>query len=303
VLFGFVRNQGDGWTLALDYLIRYLDDALYEAAPGAMPPGRTADLPDPDDFFLALARQLGLRTAQMHRALAEHGADDPDFASEPITPADLAQWRGELEESTQTMLGRVERARPGLPEAAREIADTVLAERTALFDTIRLLTPATVAAVKTRHHGDFHLGQVIAVQNDFYIIDFEGEPARPMPERRRKSSPLRDVAGMIRSFDYAAISALQQVTETRPAALPRLGPLAESWRQRAVGGFHAAYRRAMRGSDAYPASKLQGRALVDFFTLEKAVYEVEYELANRPAWVAIPLNGILRVLSKARVAR
>jgi maltose alpha-D-glucosyltransferase / alpha-amylase len=303
VLFGFVRNQGDGWTLALDYLIRYLDDALNEAAPGATPPGRDPDLPDPDDFFLALARQLGLRTAQMHRALAEHGDGDPDFAPEPITSADLARWQGELAEAAQAMLTRVERARADLPEPAREVADTVLAERAALLDTIRLLTPETVNAVKTRHHGDFHLGQVIAVQNDFHIIDFEGEPGRPMPERRRKSSPLRDVAGMIRSFDYAAISALRQITETRPAALPRLGPLAESWRQRAVSGFHAAYRREMRGSPAYPANKLQGRALVDFFTLEKAIYEVEYELASRPGWVAIPLNGILRVLAKARAAR
>lgn len=303
VLFGFVRNQGDGWTLALDYLRRYLDDALNEAAPGATPPGRAADLPDPDDFFLALARQLGLRTAQMHRALAEHADGDPDFAPEPITSADLAQWRGELEESAQAMLARLERVRAGLPENAREIADAVLGARDALIDTIRLLTPAAIAAVKTRHHGDFHLGQVMAVQNDFYIIDFEGEPGRSVAERRRKSSPLRDVAGMIRSFDYAATTALRQITETRPAALPRLGALAENWRQRAVGGFHAAYRREMRGSPAYPTSKLQGRALVDFFTLEKAIYEVGYELANRPDWVAIPLNGILRVLEKARVAR
>ena len=119
-------------------------------------------------------------------------------------------------------------------------------------------------------------------------------------QRRRKNSPLRDVAGMIRSFDYAATAAVRQIAESRPAAQPRVAALAESWRQRAVSGFHAAYRRAMRGSPAYPASKLQGRALVDFFTLEKAVYEVEYELANRPGWVAIPLNGILRVLAKAR---
>jgi maltose alpha-D-glucosyltransferase/alpha-amylase len=303
VLFGFVRNQGDGWSLALDYLLRYLDDVLNEAAPGATPPGRPEDRPDPDHFFLALARQLGLRTAQMHRALAEHGDGDPDFAPEPITSADLAQWRGELEASAQTMLARLERVRENLPEPAREVADHVLATRAALLDTIRLLAPDRIDAVKTRHHGDFHLGQVMAVQNDFYIIDFEGEPGRPMPDRRRKSSPLRDVAGMIRSFDYAAISALRQITETRPAALPRLGPLAESWRQRAVSGFHAAYRREMQGSNAYPASKLQGRALVDFFTLEKAIYEVEYELANRPGWVAIPLNGILRVLAKARAAR
>jgi maltose alpha-D-glucosyltransferase / alpha-amylase len=302
VLFGFVRNQGDGWTLALDYLLRYLDDALNEAAPGAAPPDRAAALPDPDPdhFFLALARQLGLRTAQMHRALAEAGDDDPDFAPEPITREDLARWRQELEEAAGAMLGRLERGRAGLPEPTRELADAVLSVRGRLLETIGHLAPDKAVAVKTRHHGDFHLGQVMAVQNDFYIIDFEGEPGRPMAQRRRKSSPLRDVAGMIRSFDYAATTAVRQIAEARPAALPRIAALAESWRQRAVSGFHAAYRREMRGSLAYPASKLQGRALVDFFTLEKAVYEVEYELANRPLWVAIPLNGILRVLAKAR---
>ena len=303
VLFGFVRNQGDGWTLALDYLLRYLDDALNEAAPGATPPGRPADLPDPDNFFLALARQLGLRTAQMHRALAEFGGDDPDFAPEPITRDDLAEWRGELEEAANDMLRRLERGRADLPEAVRELADAVLAARAPLMQTIGLLAPDQVVAVKTRHHGDFHLGQVLAVQNDFHIIDFEGEPGRPVARRRRKNSPLRDVAGMIRSFDYATTTAVRQIAETRPAALPRMAALAESWRQRAVSGFHAAYRREMRGSLAYPASKLQGRALVDFFTLEKAVYEVDYELANRPAWVALPLNGILRLLAKAKERR
>src|SRR5205807_7347721 len=104
VLFGFVRNQGDGWTLALDYLTRYLDDALNEAAPGATPPGRAAELPDPDHFFVALARQLGLRTAQMHRALAEHAGDDPEFAPEPITRDDLAIWRRDLQQSAADML-------------------------------------------------------------------------------------------------------------------------------------------------------------------------------------------------------
>jgi maltose alpha-D-glucosyltransferase / alpha-amylase len=136
------------------------------------------------------------------------------------------------------------------------------------------------------------------VQNDFYFIDFEGEPARPIATRRRKSSPLRDVAGMIRSFDYAAIAAVRQLGESRPAAMPRMSRLAEAWRQRAVDGFRAAYRREMRGCPAYPASKLQAKALIDFFILEKAVYEVSYELANRPSWVAIPLNGILRVVEK-----
>jgi maltose alpha-D-glucosyltransferase/alpha-amylase len=298
VLFGFVRNQGDGWTLALDYLLRYLDDALNEPAPGATPPGRTAQLPAPDDFFLALARQLGLRTAQLHRALAEHADDDPAFAPEPITREDLAEWRRDLEEAAQGMLARLEAARAGMDADCRGLADAVLDARSPLFDCIRTLAPGTIAAVKTRYHGDLHLGQVIAVQNDFYFIDFEGEPGRPLAERRRKSSPLRDVAGMIRSFDYAAIAAVRQIAETRPVALPRMAELADAWRERAVDGFRAAYRKAMRGCRAYPVSKLQAKAMIDFFTLEKAVYEVNYELANRPGWVAIPLNGILRVLAK-----
>jgi len=158
--------------------------------------------------------------------------------------------------------------------------------------------PDAIVATKTRYHGDLHLAQVIAVQNDFYFIDFEGEPGRPLAARRRKSSPLRDVAGMIRSFDYAATAAVRQLGETRPAAVPRMLTLAEAWRERAIDGFRAAYRKAMRGCPSYPASKLHAKSLLDFFTLEKAVYEVAYELANRPAWVAIPLNGIMRVVEK-----
>ena len=298
VLFGFVRNQGDGWTLALDYLTRYLDDALNEAAPGATPPGRDADMPDPDNFFLALARQLGLRLAQMHRALAERAGDDPAFMPEPITRQDLAEWRQALEDSAERMLARLERGQAGLPEAARGLADALIGAGPQLFRAIRALVPDEIVATKTRYHGDLHLAQVIAVQNDFYFIDFEGEPGRPLAARRRKSSPLRDVAGMIRSFDYAATAAVRQLGETRPAAVPRMNALAEAWRQRAIDGFRAAYRKAMRGCPSYPASKLQAKSLVDFFTLEKAVYEVSYELANRPAWVAIPLNGILRVVEK-----
>jgi maltose alpha-D-glucosyltransferase/alpha-amylase len=298
VLFGFVRNQGNGWTLALDYLLRHLDNALNQAAPGAMPPGMETDLPDPDHFFLALARQLGLRTAQMHCALAEHGPEDPAFAPEPITREDLAGWRADLEVAADAMLGGLERARGGMAESVGELADAVLGAREQLSRAARILAPDETDAVKTRYHGDLHLGQVIAVQNDFYFIDFEGEPARPLAERRRKSSPLRDVAGMIRSFEYAATTAVRQIAETRPAALPRMSVAADTWRQRAVDGFRAAYRKGMRGCRAYPASKLQAKALIDFFILEKAVYEVNYELANRPDWLGIPLNGILRVLAK-----
>jgi maltose alpha-D-glucosyltransferase/alpha-amylase len=296
VLFGFVRNQGDGWTQALDYLTRYLDDALLSTG------GRPSDLPDPDVFFLTLARQLGIRTAEMHRALVEHGPDDPNFVPEPIGAEDITHWRNELEAAAADMLAKLQRERATLPVSTQELADRLLARRDALLRQIRMLMPDEVEALKTRFHGDFHLGQVLVVKNDFSIVDFEGEPARPLADRRAKSSPLRDVAGMIRSFDYASFTAVRQLAEARPAAEPRMMQLAETWRQRAVDGFRAAYRKTMRGCAAYPASKKQARAMLAFFALEKAVYEASYELANRPSWVDIPLNGILGMLARMEEA-
>jgi maltose alpha-D-glucosyltransferase / alpha-amylase len=294
VLFGFVRNQGDGWTQALNYLTRHLDDSLISTDQ------RSSELPDPDHFFLTLARQIGIRTAEMHRALAEHAGNDSDFAPEPITRDDTAEWRQALEAEAAAMLAKLEREMPHLPDRAREGAERLLNLRDLLITYIRGLLPDEVAAQKTRFHGDYHLGQVIVVQNDFFIVDFEGEPSRPLSARRSKSSPLRDVAGMIRSFDYAAVAAVRHLAATRPAAEPRMVQLAEAWRQRAVDGFRAAYRKTMRGCAAYPASKTQARAMTTFFVLEKAVYEVSYELANRPLWVEIPLEGILGILNKAK---
>jgi len=299
LLFGFVRNQGDGWTLALDYLRRHLDAALIEGAPGAAPPGRSPDLPERDYYFLALARQLGLRTGQLHRVLAEKTAGDPAFTPEPITRQDLDAWREEAAEASDTMLRQLQRAASGLPEASRSLAETMLARREALLGTIRSLCPASVSAAKTRYHGDFHLGQVLAAQNDFYIVGFAGEPLLPLAARRRKNSPLRDVAGLIRSVDYVAAAAVRLVADARPAAALRIGVLADIWRGRVVDSFRAAYRKAMRGCPSYPQSSLQARALIDFFTLERAVHEVIYELANRPDWAAIPLNGILRLVARS----
>jgi maltose alpha-D-glucosyltransferase / alpha-amylase len=183
-----------------------------------------------------------------------------------------------------------------------DLAERLIALRDGLFRQIRTLLPVDVAAHKTRFHGDFHLGQVLVVKNDFFIVDFEGEPTRLLADRRRKSSPLRDVAGMIRSFDYASFTAVRQLAEARPAAEPRMVQFAEAWRQRAVDGFRAAYRKTMRGCAAYPMHKKQERTMLAFFTLEKAVYEASYELANRPSWVDIPLNGILGILARMEEA-
>jgi maltose alpha-D-glucosyltransferase / alpha-amylase len=294
VLFGFVRNQGDGWAQALDYLSRYLDDALVSSGT------QTSDMPDPDVFFLMLARQLGIRTAEMHRALAERGGDDPDFAPEPISLQEIADWRRKLAAEAAETLATLQRRRTSLSDDARDLADRLIAARERLFELIDGLISDQVHAQKTRLHGDFHLGQVIVVKNDLFIIDFEGEPARPLAQRRAKSSPLRDVAGMIRSFEYAAEAAVRHLAATRPAAQARMAQLAEAWRHRAIEGFRAAYHRTMRGCAAYPASKRQVREMLAFFILEKAVYEVSYELANRPNWVDIPIRGILDILARRR---
>jgi maltose alpha-D-glucosyltransferase / alpha-amylase len=294
VLFGFVENQGDGWTKALDYLNRHLDDALVSSGIEA------SDMPDPDVFFLMLARQLGIRTAEMHRALAEHGGDDPDFAPEPIAADDIAGWRRQLARDAREALAQLQRGRSDLPDAARDLADRLLAARDLLFEHIDGLIPDHLQAQKTRLHGDFHLGQVIVAKNDLFIVDFEGEPARPLAQRRAKGSPLRDVAGMMRSFDYAAEAAVRHLAAARPTAEARIAQLAETWRHRAVEGFRAAYHRTMRGCAAYPASKRQVRELLAFFSLEKAVYEISYELGNRPGWVGIPIRGVLDILTKGR---
>jgi maltose alpha-D-glucosyltransferase/alpha-amylase len=231
--------------------------------------------------------------------LAEQGREDPVFATEPLSTNDVVEWQRELEASAADMLSRLELQRAALPIAGRITADRLLAERDSLLRRVRRLIPDKVQALRTRVHGDFHLGQVLATRNDYFIIDFEGEPARPLADRRRKDSPLRDVAGMIRSFDYACFTAVRQLAEARPAAAPRMAQLADAWRQRAVDGFLAAYRSGMRGCTAYPASQAQARTMLAFFALEKAVYEVSYELANRPGWVDIPLKGVLSILARA----
>jgi maltose alpha-D-glucosyltransferase / alpha-amylase len=300
VLFGHVGNQGDAWNQALDYLGRYLDDALLGGADVRDAAGHASDLPDPDNFFLMLARQIGIRTAEMHRALAENTADDPAFAPEPIGREDLAEWRGELERAAADMLSALDRARPGLSSSARDLAEQLLGAPGRLLALIRALAPTEIAALKTRCHGDFHLGQLLVVQNDFFVLGFDGVPGLSPAARRRTSSPLRDVAAMIRSFDYAAVAAVRQLAESRPAAEPRMVELAEAWRQRAVDGFRAAYRKAMRGCASYPASKKQAREMTAFFTLERAVHELSYELANRPAWAEIPLKAILAIVANAR---
>jgi maltose alpha-D-glucosyltransferase / alpha-amylase len=296
VLFAAVRNQGSAWSQALNYLTRYLDEALLMAPHEARP----SEPPTPEalahPFYLELAAQLGRRTAELHRALCPAAPVAAAFAPEPIAAADLAQWRERALVAARATLDTLRRRRDGLPPAAQAPADLLIERREALIERLAALLPREVAAVKTRFHGDYHLGQVLVVHNDFSIIDFEGEPLRSIAERRQKSSPLRDVAGMLRSYAYAAATALRQMVEIQPAAQPVLQERAEEWRRQVSAAFLERYHATMAGCFALPADPAVAASLLDFFTLEKAIYEVDYELAQRPGWVAVPLAGVLALL-------
>jgi maltose alpha-D-glucosyltransferase / alpha-amylase len=296
VLFAHLRNQGNAWSQALNYLARYLDEALLMAPhqPRPLEPGTPEANAHP--LFLDLAGQLGHRTAELHRALCPETSLDPAFAPEPIAAADLAEWRERALAVARHAFEALASRRVALPPATQALADRVLAARERIEGRITGLLPFRIDAAKTRVHGDYHLGQVLAVQNDFSIIDFEGEPMRSLEERRRKGSPLRDVAGMLRSYAYAAGTGLRQMADIQPEAEPVLQERAEEWRRQVVDAFMARYRSAMVGAASMPAEAATADAMIEFFTLEKVCYEVEYELAQRPAWVGIPLAGILALI-------
>ena len=289
VLQGFVQNQGDAWTQTVDQLARFLEEfRLGEAAPPA-----EASL----DALAARAELLGQRTAELHIALAQ-SSDDPAFAPEPVTPKDLDSWRSGLEVETEETLDMLAARIDALQASSRVLAQQVLAMRKQLIASIRSLLPSTVAATRTRYHGDYHLGQVLISHNDFVIVDFEGEPARSLEERRAPHSPLRDVAGMLRSFGYAAHVALDRVDAEHDREGEQLEARARAWRHRAEDAFLDSYLNVMRGQPGSPSTSVS-RKLIRFFTIEKALYEVRYELGNRPEWVRIPLTALVALSGAA----
>jgi maltose alpha-D-glucosyltransferase/alpha-amylase len=291
--FGFVRNQGNGWVYTVEYLQRTLDQLRLLAA--AEHPESAAPAHEPHAFYLAQARVLGQRTAELHRALATPTGDTA-FAAEPITRADLRAWQRTARHQAETAFKALRHALPKLEDADREQAQALLKRRDVCQARIEALAEADIGASKTRIHGDYHLGQVLVAQNDFYLLDFEGEPARPLAERRAKSSPLKDVAGMLRSFDYAAFAAVVGLSEAHPGSADVVRSLAEAWRQASAEAFLNAYRATIAGCPSYPESDAEAGRLLALFLLEKALYEICYEAANRPNWIRIPLKGVTNLL-------
>ncbi|MGH9435456.1 MAG: putative maltokinase [Terriglobia bacterium] len=310
VLQGFVENQGDAWKYTLHALDEYLGRTARMAAPGAgdeRPPKplfsgasfetplRATELIGP---YLASAALLGRRTAELHKALASD-ASDPRFAPDAFSSDDRKSACDSMEELAAHAF-RLLQERLGFLEAvAQEKGRQVLSLRAEVVSRFRQLLTLPVTVQRTRLHGDYHLGQVLSTGTDFVIIDFEGEPERPLAARRAKRSPLRDVAGMLRSFHYAASTALERRNSARgaPAVESSSQELwAQYWRQWVSAEFLRAYLATAAGAPFVPHGDKELCALLDVFVLEKAVYEVIYELKNRPAWVAIPLDGILELL-------
>jgi maltose alpha-D-glucosyltransferase/alpha-amylase len=309
VLQGFIPNEGDAWSFTLDALDGYFERALTR-------PGEDSGVTLPEEppiahlqeeipehveekigGFLEFARLLGQRTAELHMALASR-PDEPEFASEPIT----AMYRRSLYQSSRTRVDQVlellRRRLSDLPKESQEDARTVLELDSEIDRRLRVVVDEKVGGRRIRCHNDYHLGQVLFTGKDFLIMDFEGEPARPISERRLKRSPLRDVAGMVRSFHYAAVSALIG-GRVRPEDIPVLKPWAEFWHHWVAVDFLNAYFEIAGEGNFLPTSPSGISALFDLCLIDKAMYEVAYELNNRPDWVGIPLQGILSLFADA----
>jgi maltose alpha-D-glucosyltransferase/alpha-amylase len=300
---GLVPNEGDGWKWTLEELERYFE----ECAPLPFPEDATGDTKDlielSEQPLSALARDhvgigidsaatLGRRTAELHAALAGP-VTDVSFIPEPLTSKDLQAEFAKLRDQAAHVFDVLKSNVSRLQDEVIELAGLVLGRRTRILSRFRVPSGDRNWGCRTRIHGDYHLGQVLRVKADYVILDFEGEPARPLEERRAKSSPLKDVAGMLRSFSYAAWSALLSYTARRPEDLARLEPWARLWERSSCAEFLRAYREVAQGSRFLPADPAELRALLDAYLLDKSLYELAYELNNRPAWVRIPLAGIL----------
>jgi maltose alpha-D-glucosyltransferase/alpha-amylase len=283
VLQGFLRNQGDAWRWTLDFLRRSYDEYSHSADEE-----RKAEIEGGYDAFAAA---VGTRLGELHALLAKPSGI-PAFEPEEASAAAANGWRDAVRAEVGRALLAVDNARE-LGDDLRADVEALRGLAGALEDRVARLAKAGPGAVLTRMHGDFHLGQILVVQDDAYIIDFEGEPARSLAERRSKGTPLRDVAGFLRSLDYAAAMARRGEDGLAPVEDPGFGDYLARFRERATLVFLQAYRAVL---DAAPVRWVSADALaplIELFVIEKAAYEVTYEAANRPGWLDVPLRGLL----------
>jgi len=294
VVHSFIENQGDAWTVTAAALDRLMDEQRLLPAESAFEESESAAL------LTQRIRQIGRRTAEMHLAFTAD-ENDPAFAPEPVTAADVSGWADAVAARAQTAFSAIERRMRDLPDATVDIARRVLAAQPSVLFEIEESRRFKAGGLKIRHHGDFHLGQVLMAKEDAYILDFEGEPRRTLQERRRKTAPARDVAGFLRSIDYAVSAALDRAPNLNGDERETLTAHMRSWSERLGAAFWETYRETIGDVALWPDDPQAQRRLLDMFLLEKALYEIEYELTNRPAWAAIPMDATLRILNERGV--
>jgi maltose alpha-D-glucosyltransferase/alpha-amylase len=291
----FVRNQGDAWTWTLDFLARAVEEL---AVTGQQDPTQ-------EDLFATytgFATALGHRLGELHAVLAQP-TENPDFTPEIADAVIAEEWAESAIEQIRLAFGLLADRRDWPDAESETLARALLRQGEALERAMRDLARQGIGCLRTRIHGDFHLGQVLVVQNDAYIIDFEGEPARPLHQRRMKSSGLRDVAGILRSFDYATAAAATApgTHALSPQAAERHSVLLEQFREQAGRVFLGAYRARLENAVNPWVRPEAETPLLDLFLIEKAAYEVRYEVANRPAWLRIPLRGLADLAARLLV--
>ena len=310
LLQDYVPNQGDAWGYTLGTLDTCFESILarpeeFRDLAHWAPQLLDTDLHDQQplltetigEFFLEMIQLLGRRTAELHIALASVRSD-PDFVPERFSALYQRSVYQSIREQVRRTLLALRRNLDGLPEYVREeAAETVKAEAE-ILRRIRRLTEGVIDSCKIRIHGDFHLGQVLFTGKDFMIIDFEGEPARPFSERRLKRSPFRDVAGMIRSFDYAVSTSCRKRIVLHPELAPILEPLLDPLYRALSSVFLHAYLERAGNAEFIPSDRSRIEKLLEAFLLEKALYEIRYELDNRPEWILTPLKGIRNILER-----
>ncbi|HKV53727.1 MAG TPA: maltose alpha-D-glucosyltransferase [Candidatus Binataceae bacterium] len=310
VMHGFVHNHGDAWEFTRRELNRYFERAATRTQLVA-PPGKpvtellAAESPDRAaadmiGAYLEAARLLGRRTAELHLALASDG-EDPAFSPEPFLPFQARSVYQSMRNLTGRTFRLLRTRQSAIPEEAKKSAARLIAHPERIGTCFDGMLKRRMTVERIRTHGDLHLGQVLYTGKDFVIIDFEGEPARPLTERRRKRPGLRDVAGMLRSFHYAAFGTLLE--EIRGGALggrdfASMEPWARLWQEWISWAFLKQYLETAAGSAIVPKDTAELRILLDAFVLDKAIYELGYELNNRPDWVTIPLHGIEQIVGR-----
>jgi maltose alpha-D-glucosyltransferase/alpha-amylase len=306
VLHQFMPSEGDAWTFTLNALNRFFERVVVapsqpseaELIPVTLPELARLEPPaileESAGGYMAQARLLGRRTAELHLALTadrEHAA----FAPEPFTGHYRRSIYQSLRNNARTTFDLLRRRLNTMPEGVREEARSLLALEEPLLKQARAVMDRKIPMARFRVHGDFHLGQVLYTGKDFVIVDLEGEPSRSLSERRFKRSPLRDLAGMVRSFEYAAAYAVRH-GPMRNEDIPALLPWARLWQRWASASFLRGYLEAYGDAPHLPKGTDAFAAMLDFYLLDKAIYELRYELNNRPEWVAIPLEGIRRLV-------